>query len=339
MLILSNCLTETADEGCLKVANSLVKRIKAAAPDVTVVSYERRSSLTERYLKLNKFLLNKQLFRLLRERKEPVLYIPFPAKPFSTAVRVFVLSLACPRGLRVLTTMNVPMGWPAKILHRLSGAAYLVLSDDAASLYREIAGNGRVLRIKTGVDTKRFCPVTPERSRELKIQYGFDPERPVVLHVGHLNQGRNVQQLMKISSECQIVLVTSTLTKEEQDQTLRAKLQEAGNIRIMDDYIPRIEEIYQLADVYVFPVEEKGRCIDVPLSCLEAAACNKPVVTTAYGEMRTFIGKSGFFHMKDMEAESINRLIAKALNCGDPDTRSAVLEYDWSNAVDALLQQ
>ena len=33
MIILSNCLIDTADEGSLKVANSLIKRIKNAVPE------------------------------------------------------------------------------------------------------------------------------------------------------------------------------------------------------------------------------------------------------------------------------------------------------------------
>lgn len=337
MLILTNCLTEVADEGCLKVSNSLVKRIKQADPSVMVISYERCSELTDLSLELNKLLLNAPLFRLLRQKRESVLYIPFPAKPIATALRVFVLSLMCRAGLRVLLTMNVPMGRAERLLYRLSSAEFLVLSEEVRGTYESIAGAGRVIRLKTGVDTRKFCPVPETRRQELKKAYGFDSERPLVLHVGHLNAGRNVAQLMKISNTFQVLLVTSTLTKAEQDAALRKKLQETENIRILDDYLPRIQEVYQMADVYFFPVEEKGHCIDVPLSCLEAAACGKSVVTTRYGEMKAFEGKPGFFYLDSFDPESINSELEAALSQKDAEPRRAVLDYDWDNAVSLLI--
>ena len=74
----------------------------------------------------------------------------------------------------------------------------------------------------------------------------------------------------------------------------------------------------------------------MPLSCLEAAACNKPVITTDYGEMREFVGKDGFRFIDEIESESLNALIDSALNSTDYNTRSAVVDYDWSKAVEAL---
>ena len=62
MLILTNGLTETADEGFLKVANSLVKRIKRKLQaDAFVVTYDRESAISDKHLHLNKFLWNSEL--------------------------------------------------------------------------------------------------------------------------------------------------------------------------------------------------------------------------------------------------------------------------------------
>ena len=43
MVVLSDCLTNKIDEGCLKVANRLAKRLKKAEPNTTIVSFSRRS--------------------------------------------------------------------------------------------------------------------------------------------------------------------------------------------------------------------------------------------------------------------------------------------------------
>ena len=92
MLILSNCLTEVVDEGCLKVANSLVKRIKKADSNVTIISYGKSSKEEDIQLRINKFLFSPRLFRIIKQSNKTVLYIPFPARMFPTALRIFNLS-------------------------------------------------------------------------------------------------------------------------------------------------------------------------------------------------------------------------------------------------------
>lgn len=337
MLILTNCLTETADEGCLKVANSLIKRIKKAHSGVTIISYERQTKETDIYLEINKFLISGKLFSVIKKRKEPVLYMPFPARTTPTALRIFNLSFFSRRKPNVVLTMKSPYGFFGKLLLRLSKANLIVFSKDAYDFYVKIVGQKRVAYLKTGVDTEKFIPVSKEEQRKLKQKYGFNADKPIVLHVGHLNQGRNVGQLLKISNEYQVVLVTSTLTKEEQDLQLRKELSSHSNITIMDEYIPNIQEIYQLSDVYFFPVLASGHCIDVPLSCMEAAACNKPILTTAYGEMKELIKKDGFSLLNSFEEGELNKQIEKSLMLENCCTRQAVLECDWNNAIDYLI--
>ena len=79
MLILSNCLTEVADEGSLKVATNIVNRIKRKDKSSFVISYDRRFAQTDIFLPINKLLLNRKLISIIKSKKQPVLYIPFPA--------------------------------------------------------------------------------------------------------------------------------------------------------------------------------------------------------------------------------------------------------------------
>lgn len=334
MMILTNGLTDVADEGFLKVANSLVKRIKAANSNIEVVSYERKSPLTDKYIEVNKFLINSKLLSLCKKHKE-VLYLPFPARKIALALRLCVLSCFTKR-LRVVLVLKTKVNLLSRLLLRLSRAEIIVFSDDAAAVYKKIIGEKRVTVVKTGVDTKKFSPVDSEKQGELKVKYGFKPEQKVVLHVGHLNKGRNLAQLLKIPQEYEVLLVTSSLTKNEQDADLKAELLARGNIRLIDTFVPCIEEIYQLSDVYFFPVTESGRCIDIPLSCLEAAACGKPVVTTAFGEMQQFKNKNGFYFLQNFEPQTIKVLLETAI-CENKDPRAEVLAYDWDNALEKLV--
>lgn len=336
MIILTNSLSDTPDEGARKVATNLVARLREETSGVKVVTYDRSSSLSDQHLKLNKLMLSPVLFRLLRRSNDPLLYIPFPTRSLPMAARTFLLSRLCRGKFRVLLSMTAPVGSLAGFLLRHSRGEIMVVSRPAWDNFRAFLPEDRLIRVKIGVDTDRFCPATAEQAKQLKKKYGFDPARPVVLHVGHLKSGRNVADLTKLPGECQSLLVVSTHT--EQETALRQELLRSENIRILDAYIPDIQAVYRLSDVYLFPVEQPGNCIDVPLSCLEAAACGKPVVTTTFGEMKEFAGRPGFFFLKSREERDLAEAIEAALNSQPGLSRNAVTDYDWHRTA-ALLQE
>lgn len=338
MLILTNCLSTQPDEGCLKVANSLIARLKACFRDVTIISYDRKSPASDTHLALNKLFLNSNLASIIRESKDELLYFPFPSKPITTALRTFMLSLYSSTPVKVLIAMNGKLTLPAMLLYRLSSAKFFLLSNDTMQQFQRFLGKERAVYLKTGVDVNRFIPVDNTRKKALKASYGLDPEKKTILHVGHLKRGRNVQQLLEIDPEYQVVLVSSTLTQHEQDLELRQELLSRPNIHLFEDYLPNVQEIFQLSDAYFFPVVESNNCIDVPLSCLEAAACNIPVVSTPYGEMQEFLNCEGFIPLHMMTPDCINAALASALALRQVHTRDVVMDYDWGNALGILHQ-
>ena len=340
MIILSNALAGISDEGCLKVASSLAKRIKKTNENVHVITFDRESDLSDLHLQLNKLLFNRSLRKNIKSRKEKVLYLPFPARPIATMLRLFMLSLSARRyGLDVVLTQRTHMSVFSKMLLRLSGARVVVLSASSAEFYRKLVGSKKVVYLKTGVDTNQFTPVDHERAQVLKRKYGFDPNKKLILHVGHLNRGRNVGELTKIDPAYQVLLVTSTLTKGEQDAELKKELLSHPHIRLIDSYLPNIEEIYQMADLYFFPVLEEGHCIDVPLSCLEAAACNTPVLTTDFGEMKELIQRDGFYQICSFDSNDLNQQISDILNADCIPLREVAMEYDWEQALGHFFQK
>lgn len=335
MIILTNCLTDKADEGCLKVANSLIKRIKIKAPETMIVSYGESPCPGDLHLRTNKLLLNRKLLFLLRKKKEPVLYIPAVAKAHTMAVRVFILSLFARRGMQVVQVMQYPMSTFSRLLLKASKARILTFSKSTYECYRDLLGDG-VDYLKAGVDTERFCPVLAEEKRALRKKYNLPVDKTIVLHVGHLNVKRNVEQLLAVNENAHSVLVASTYAPENKDAQLKERLLQKANFTLIDEFLPNIEEVYQLADVYLFPVVASHKCIDVPLSALEAAACGIPVVTTPYGEMKELIGKPGFYQVESFEPEALSSLIDTAAAEG-VSPRQCVLEYDWKNAVQQAL--
>lgn len=336
MIILTNCLSEIVDEGCMKVANSLITRIKAEVKGTTIITYDRKTELSDLHLSINKFMFNMNLARFVLKKKEPVLYVPFTSKMMPMAIRSLVLSLFCRKGLTVIRSIQSPIGPCSKILMKISGVKMITLSRCAWEYYRGILEE-RVCYLKAGVDTNRFTPVNQSQKEHLRKKYGIAADKVIVLHVGHLNAGRNVGQLLKLDDRFHGVLVVSTLTAHAQDENLRNQFLLKGNITLIDHYLPDIQEIYQLSDVYLFPVSDYGRCIDSPLSAMEAAACNLPVVATPFGELKELMGCDGFYEIESFAPDQLNDLLFKAYKEGK-QSRNSVLEYDWDVSVKQLLR-
>lgn len=336
MIILTNCLTETADEGAVKVVNSLIKRIKKQKENVRIISYERKTRYSDWHINLNKLMINPRFLCYMHHSNEDVLYMPFPARMLPIFVRVFVLSLCVRKRLKVLLTMQGPIGCFSKFLLKICKAEIFSISRDSWSKCAEIIGP-RAKHIKVGVDTQKFVPISDEVKKELRRKYNLPEDKIVVLHVGHMKEGRNIQQTLKLDKEIFVLLVTSTSTKNEQDCALKCRLEQCENVRIIDSFVPNIEEIYQLADVYFFPVESNRHCIDAPLSVFEAAACNISVVHTEFGELVAFLDKEGFYPIYSFDAENLNRLVHAAVVDGK-NPRSSILEYDWDKAVESICQ-
>lgn len=335
MVVLSDCLTSKIDEGCLKVADSLTKKLKKADPSTTIVSYDRKPNYSNVHMSLNKLFLNRELLCLLNRKKEPVLYIPFASNTTASCLRTFILSLFSKRKVAVLFVLRFHMNPLAKILLMLSGAKVVALSETSYKFYKKIVGK-QAFYLKTGIDTNKFTPVDQNKKQALREKYHISTEKKVVLHVGHLKRGRNVDKLAGIDNQYHIILVVSSVTEAEKDASIRVVLEKRGNVTIIDSYLKNIQEVYQLADVYLFPVQEVENCIDVPLSVLEAASCDLPIVTTEYGELTSFIGQEGFLFIDDLSPVALNKALKKMLSKTEVNNRQAVLEYDWKNSINNL---
>nr|MBR4280721.1 glycosyltransferase [Clostridia bacterium] len=337
MQILTNCLQGHDDEGGIKVARKIVQEIRRCSPETKLYTYGGEAAAGDGHLQLNKMMLNLKLARLLRGSKEHLLYAPQYARMLPMALRTLVLSIYARGQVNVLLPMCFAPGKAARWMLKLSRARLFVLSHDSWEMMRAATEN-EVCYVKAGVDMNRFHPVDQARKRQLREKYGFKPEQKIVLHVGHLTFGRNVRTMLSLSGEYQAVLVASTRTRDVWDAELSQRMQSGSTaIRLIDSYLPNIEEIYQAADVYFFPVEEAGRCIDSPISVLEAAACDLPIVTTPYGEVKQLLGREGIHAVNSLDKETVDSAIRKALET-KTGARNAVCGYDWQTAAAGIME-
>ena len=184
-----------------------------------------------------------------------------------------------------------------------------------------------------GVDLRRFCPVTAERKAALREGLGLPQDAYLVLHVGHLKPGRNVELLMRLGAVGTPVVVAGK--SMGQDEALRQRLTEAGVI-LIDRYLPDIEIAYQACDAYLFPVREEDSAMDFPLSVLEAMGCNLPVVAYPYGGLPMALEPGdGLVFVESDEAmlsaiESVKRIPVA--------TRKKAEPYAWERVAGRFLE-
>lgn len=207
----------------------------------------------------------------------------------------------------------------------------LVQSLEVAAMFRKLGCHIEFL--PSGVDIEKFILVSPERKQELRQKYGLSQEKFIILHCGSFRKWRNVQVLTQLQRDDTQVIVVGNSTKVEKD--IYRELQR-NNCLAWKDYVENIEEIYQLADCYVFPTLDKRGSIDLPLSVLEAMACNLPVVSTSFGALpRVFKSGDGFIFAET--EEELLRAIDKVRDGDLPArTRQMVLPFSWQNITERL---
>ena len=209
-------------------------------------------------------------------------------------------------------------------------------SEDTERAFKKLGCKVKFM-VCSGVNIKKFVPVSEKMKEELREKYGIDHETFVVLHVGSIRKWRNVEILKGLQScnaaETQVVVVGRTSTKFEKTVALELK---GMGCKIINEYVPKIEEIYALSDCYVFPTTDPVGSIDIPLSVLEAMATNLPIVSMRFGGLpRIFREGKGLFFVKNKE--DIYKVMEDIKN-GDVEikTREKVLLYSWENITKRL---
>jgi glycosyltransferase involved in cell wall biosynthesis len=197
--------------------------------------------------------------------------------------------------------------------------------------------------LPNGVDTNRFTPASTEKKLKIREKYGVSAKKFVILHVGHIKRARNLEvlgELQKRNSDAQVIVVGGT--SMPMDTEVRDFLEKAGCI-VWRRYFDNVQEIYWMADCFLFPTRdlEAGKLpnkynqigsIDLPLSVLEAMACNLPVLSTRFGALpRLFEPGGGLFYFEDNE--DLFRSLMLIKHGLEIRTRERVMMLDWDRIV------
>lgn len=332
MIILTDCISSKVDEGCIKTATKVSKLMRDKY-NCKIFAINKESDIADKNYKLNKLYINFSFLKALRKMNEKVLFIPVASNTLGSAIRILILSLFLKKDITTIFTLRWQMNRLTCFLLSISKVKIVVLSNKSCQYYKGKLSN-KILYLKTGVDTAKFCPINKTDKERLRNKYKIDNNKHVILHVGHIRPGRNLEKLITLNSAYQILIVISSVTNPVDE--IKEKLLSCNNIQIIDSYISNIEELYQLSDIYLFPVLQENFCIDVPLSVLEAASCNIRVITTRYEELAELNNGEGLEFIETCTEEELNMYADRILKEKRVNTRDKVIGYDWEISVEKL---
>lgn len=193
-----------------------------------------------------------------------------------------------------------------------------------------------------GIDCRKFGPANIKEKAELRKKFELPIGKEIILHVGHIKENRNLRVLSAIQKETHVQVVIVGSTSEKMDERLNQDLIQSG-IKIYREYFDDIAQFYKLADLYVFPVLDTGNkqprgynqmgAVDLPLSVMEAMACNLPVITTYFGALPGVFESGGGLTFCRTNTEITSTVHQTGGECR---TRKKVLPYDWEEVTNQL---
>ena len=294
IVFISEYLNPPYDEGIKKTVSQLYE-ILDQRYDVKAICRKGPGEKSNiQAIPANRLFLNMKVRKHIKSfSPDLIIYFPFASSTFAGFLRHFILTryYAAANNLMIALQPKPLKNWQR---HAVKWIKPLTVLTPSPLLKQQLEAMGiKTVLIPLLTDLTVFKPLgTRKRKKTLRAQYGISLDAFVVTHVGHLNHGRNLTSLMPLqTAHVQVVIVGSSSTPEDAigPASLKAELENKGAI-VLDRFIERIEEIYQLSDLYIFPVKNKNSSIGMPLSILEARACGIPVLTTDFGGVKQFLG-------------------------------------------------
>jgi len=297
---------------------------------------------TETVDTLNVKKLPTELLKTILSKSQYDIIHYFTAPTVGSFVILKLLSMRYPNSKTVISALK-PMehNWN-RVLTKIIGKFLkpdLMLCQDGCENLNALAKHIKFL--PNGVDLNKFKPISEKKKIELRIKYNVDPSKFVILHVGHISKKRNLDVLARIQefdTSYQVIVVGSVYI--DNDIQVYKKLTEKG-CKVIKGYVPNVHEIYQLADLYIFPTPLRDT-ISIPLSILEAMATNLPVIASRYPTLEMFGEDEGFrliddFSKLDIIIKEIKD-IQKLLSTGKflPKNREKIQEYSWERIAEKL---
>jgi len=346
LCVVSEDLSMPLDEGLKKLVVSLLPPLTEGA-EVYALSVRAKGAVPEpvRPMFVNRLFLSAKLWRAVRQfQPDVLLYVPEAAATRNSFLRLTALRCYAPRARSIMITLQ-PRSYSRLdrwLVRALRPSLILAQSRETRDTVAALGCPSALL--PSGVDLSTFRPATRAEKLALREKHGVSPEAFVVVHVGHLEENRNVFLLNRLRSEldCETVLIASTWREHRRSviDAFRAGLLQGGT-HVIDHYLEHVAEAYQMADCYLFPTHTPGSAIAMPLSVLEALACGVPVVTTPFGQLPLWFhdGPGYTFGANDDElVAGVARLQQTEARPSSAQIRALAEPFTWNSIGRTVLE-
>lgn len=334
--IISEDVSYPLDEGFKKASAAIAISISKLGREVTVFTpHAPQLAVDTETLPRNKFLIGRSFSqRLKASRPDVLIYIPQSAATPMSLLRARHLRRQGGKPPVALLSLQRRTYSPlVRPFLRIGGPdLVLVLSARSADIMRQAGIKAR--RVPLGVDTQVFRPPIEGEKATLRRKHGIG-DGTVVLHVGHISAGRNLGLLKRLSGQGRrLVIVSSTSTAHHPEV---ARDLSGPSVTVIARYLENIEEVFRLADAYVFPTFADKGAIEIPLSILEAMATNLPVVTTDFGGIPDLFTEGKGLFICSSESEFM-RKFDEMLRLTSVSTRDLALDLSWEKVAERIIK-
>ncbi|HVS44797.1 MAG TPA: oligosaccharide flippase family protein [Candidatus Dormibacteraeota bacterium] len=335
--VLSDALDGPSDEGYTKVTRELTRAFRARRT-VSEVTLPPRTGprVAAALARLVQPVLVARGLRTGRPGVGIVLYASRAGCTLPALVRARLLRAALPEARVVMLALQprrLP-GLRGSVARRLWPDGILAGTDEERDRLRGMGA--RAESVWGGVDLEVFRPARPGEKEALRRAWGLPLSDRLVLHVGHLTRGRNLEALLPLTGRPGLSVVVALSSREDPGcAPIRTLLEERGVI-VLRGYRENIAELYRLADCYVFPTESTDFAIATPLSVIEAMASDLPVATTRLGALPELFAADPGVRFVD-SAEDLAGAVLAQLDLRPP-TRHLAEPYSWSAQALRLLE-
>ena len=332
IILITEIFNPPFDEGIKKSIFNIYKKLVKKF-NVLVICRYGYSSYNIFEIKTNRLFISKKIHKIFKKfNPDFVIYSPFQSATFASFIRLKIIS-TYKKNIKVgmIALQPKPHGFiQSFIIKFIKPMMVFTPSLQLKNFLDRNRINVKMITLYT--DLNKFKVLDDAKQKLLlKKKYGIINNKKIITHVGHIRESRNLESLIELQAKGYQVLIVSSsstpdLNKKEvlnNHLNLKKKLKSSG-IVIIDYYVPNINEIYQLSDIYIFPVLKVNASIDLPLSVLEARACGIPCVCTDFGSLKFFLKNDNFgiTYSKDSEfLINIKKILKSKRNYYKSDVR------------------
>ncbi len=306
ILLVTRPIAPPWDEGSKNFAYFLAKNISdleiglltnGILPDLPKNIHQKTIYTSNNFSYLQKIRLIKNL-RKIRSEFDILHYLFTPTKQNSFLVKNFILTKQKKfRTIQTVATLREDLYSDKEIRNMLFGDLIITYSDHAKNKLADL-GFKNVKRVYPGIDLKLYR--NKGKNPEYLKKYGFSSSDFIINFSGeYVRNGamnlvlQSFLEISKIIPEARLSLAlrikneADTKKKEEVIEFFK-KNNLLEKVSFHDNAQYAVFELYNMADISIFPVLDMNGKFDVPLAVIETMACEKPVIISDIPILKEF---------------------------------------------------